>query len=163
MKATASSKTWPHRSAPPAADRGPETDLPWRVPRPASRPGESAGFTLLEVMVALAIVAIALVSLLGLSSRTLTVNDRVEHITRATLLAQQRLAELDAGVPLRDGDQELQGTFPAPFADYRWRLSYQDTPLPAVQQVTVVVAWGAEAKNEAVEISSFTFRKGINL
>jgi len=27
----------------------------------------------------------------------------------------------------------------------------------------VIVAWGAEAKNEAVEISSFAFRKGINL
>jgi general secretion pathway protein I len=160
MKATASSKTWPHRSAPPAADRGRESGF--HLPRPARRSGES-GFTLLEVMVALAIVAIALVSLLGLSSRTLTVNDRVEHITRATLLAQQRLAELDAGVPLHEGDQELQGTFPAPFADYRWRLSYQDTPLPAVQQVTVVVAWGAEAKNEAVEISSFAFRKGISL
>jgi general secretion pathway protein I len=114
-------------------------------------------------MVALAIVAIALVTLLGLSSRTIAVNDRVEHITRATLLAQQRLAELDAGVPARAGDQELQGIFPAPFEAYRWRVSYQDTPLPAVQQVTVVVAWGAEAKNEAVEISSFTFRKGVSL
>ena len=119
-----------------------------------------AGFTLLEVMVALAIVAIALVALLGLSSRTLTVNDRVQHITRATLLAQQRLAEIETGVPLRQGDQELQGGFPAPFDNYRWRVSYQDTPLPAIRQVTVVVAWGDEAKNEAVEMSSFMFRPG---
>jgi len=129
------------------------------VPRPASRLAPP-GFTLLEVMVALAIVAIALVSLLGLSSRTLTVNERVQHITRATLLAQQRLAEIETGVPLRAGDEELRGGFPPPFEAYRWRVSYEETPLPSVRQVNVVVAWGAEEKNEAVEFASFLFRPG---
>ena len=108
-------------------------------------------------MVALAIVAIALVTLLGLSTRTLTVNERVQHITQATLLAQQRLAEIEAGIP-REGSDELQGTFAAPYDAYRWRISYQDTPLPLIQQVTVVVAWGAEKKNEDVEMSSFVIR-----
>lgn len=147
MKATASSTTWPAATKPGAAE---------------VESGE-AGFTLLEVMVALAIVAIALVALLGLSSRTLTVNDRVQHITRATLLAQQRLAEIEAEVPRRQEDQELQGGFPAPFDAYRWRVSYQDTPLPSIRQITVVVAWGDEAKNEAVEFSSFLLRPGTGL
>lgn len=133
--------------------------LTFSVPRPASRTAAS-GFTLLEVMVALAIVAIALVSLLGLSTKTLTVNERVQHITRATLLAQQRLAEIETGVPLREGDEELRGGFPPPFDAYRWRVSYEETPLPSVRQVNVVVAWGAEEKNEAVEIASFLFRSG---
>ena len=34
---------------------------------------------------------------------------------------------------------------------------------PSMLLSAFLVAWGAEAKNEAVEISSFTFRKGISL
>ena len=39
----------------------------------------NAGFTLLEVMIALAIVAIALVSLLGLANRSIAVQERLQR------------------------------------------------------------------------------------
>jgi len=118
----------------------------------------TGGFTLLEVVVALAIVSAALVSLLSLGNRSVAVHDRLRHITQATLLAQQKMAETE--VSSRQGRLERtvqSGVFTAPFADYRWRLEFSATPLPSVTVATVTVAWGNESKNEAVDVSSFLF------
>ena len=52
------------------------------------------GFSLLEVMIALAIVAIALVSLLGLSNRSILVQDKIQRLTQATMLAQQLMSQV---------------------------------------------------------------------
>lgn len=117
-----------------------------------------AGFSLLEVMIALAIAGIALVSLLSLANRSLTVHDRLQKITQATLLAQQKMAEteVDAEAGLQDSSP-AQGNFEEPFELYRWRLEYSDTPLPSVRMVTVTVSWGAEEENETVSLDSFIF------
>jgi len=120
--------------------------------------GRAPGFTLLEVMIALAIVAIALVTLLGLATRSLTLNERVQRITQATLLAQQRLAEIETGAAQEGVGEEASGRFAPPFDGYRWRIDYAETPLASVRQVTVAVIWGREERNEAVELSSFLFR-----
>jgi general secretion pathway protein I len=116
------------------------------------------GFTLLEVMVALAIISIALVSLLSLGNRSVAAQTRVQRLTQATLLAQQKMAETE--VDSRQGQLERtlqQGHFVPPHAEYRWRLEFAETPLPAVTLVTVTVVWGDEKKNEAVNVSSFLF------
>ncbi|NJC87981.1 MAG: type II secretion system protein GspI [Desulfuromonas sp.] len=116
------------------------------------------GFTLLEVMVALAIVSVALVSLLSLGNRSVAAQTRLQRLTHATLLAQQKMAETE--VNSRRGKLERtlqQGTFAVPYEGYRWRLEFAETPLPAVMLVTVTVAWGDEKKNEAVDVSSFLF------
>ena len=116
------------------------------------------GFTLLEIVVALAIVSVALVSLLSLGNRSVAVHSRLQHLTQATLLAQQKMAETE--VSSRQGRLERTvqtGVFDTPHADYRWRLEFSPTPLPSVVVATVTVAWGNESKNEAVDVSSFLF------
>lgn len=100
----------------------------------------SHGFTLLEVMIALSIVGIALIALMGLAQRSITINDQTQQITRATLLAQGKMAEIEAGVETDQGATEA--VFPEPDQDYRWRTSYGPTPVTGVQQVDLVVAWG---------------------
>ncbi len=119
------------------------------------------GFTLLEVMIALAIVAIALVTLLGLSNRTVLVHDRIQKLTRATLLAQQLMAEQEVQVVgVGTGGEEREGTFEEPFADFSWRIYYENTMLPQVRQIHVQVRWGREQHNEQVELISFVTTGG---
>jgi general secretion pathway protein I len=119
----------------------------------------SGGFTLLEVMIALAIVAIALVSLLGLANRSIAVQDRLQRLTRATLLAQEKMTEIELASAAKTlAFDPAEGVFAEPFSDFRWRLSFAETPIPVVTQVTVTVAWGAEERNEAVDLSNFLFR-----
>lgn len=124
----------------------------------AGSPRKLRGFTLLEVIIALAIIGIALVSLLSLGNRSIAAQTRVQCLTQATLLAQQKMAE--AEVASRRGRLERtlqQGNFTPPHGEYRWRLEFAETPLPSVLLVTVTVAWGDEKKNEAVNVSSFLF------
>ncbi len=119
----------------------------------------SRGFTLLEVMIALAIVSVALVSLLALANRSIGVQDRLERLTQATLLAQRKMGEVEAaGKTEAVATQATEGVFEPPFENYRWRLAFGETPLAAVRRVTVTVAWGDEGRNERVEIDSFLRR-----
>lgn len=107
-------------------------------------------------MIAMAVIAIALVTLLGLSNRTILVQDRIQKLTRATLLAQQLMTEheLELGAAgIIGSDQE--GVFDEPFADFRWQISYEGTPLPQVRQVQITVVWGRAELNEQVELTSF--------
>ncbi|RLB74243.1 MAG: hypothetical protein DRH06_09910 [Deltaproteobacteria bacterium] len=119
------------------------------------------GFSLLEVMIALAIVAIALVSLLGLSNRSILVQDKIQKLTSATLLAQQLMSELELNLGNRRLNWEPQeDDFAAPFETFRWQVSYQDTLINQVKQVTVTVLWGVAEKNEQVQLVSFLPDKG---
>lgn len=114
------------------------------------------GFTLLEVMIALAIIATALVALLGLSQRSILVQDKIQKLTRATLLAQQLMNEEEASTSKSTAAfGEKEDVFPEPFEDFRWQISYQNTMISQVKQVTVKVIWGDPAKNEDVQLVSF--------
>ena len=103
---------------------------------------QRGGFTLLEIMIALAIVSIAMVSLLSLANRSIGVHDRLQRITA-------RHGALEGA--------EVQGEFSEPYAAYRWQITYAETPLPSVQMVTVKVLWGDEERNELVDLTSFIF------
>jgi len=119
------------------------------------------GFTLLEVMISLAIVAIALVALLGLANRSVMTHTTIQKLTRATMLAQQLMSEQEVNVSGSQTSWEPQeDVFAEPFADFRWRISYQDTLIRQMKQVTVVVLWGGAAQNEKVELVSFLPLKG---
>jgi general secretion pathway protein I len=117
----------------------------------------SSGFTLLEVMVAVAIVAITLVTLLGLGNRSIDINGRLQKITQATLLAQHKMSEIETLAEQGGFDfQPAEGIFDPPFEDYRWQTRLEDFPiLPAIQMVTVVVAWGEERTMDTVDLTSF--------
>src|SRR5262245_32683964 len=57
--------------------------------------GRQGGFTLIEVLVALTIVAFAFVGLLGLHNRNIAMVANDQDLTRATLLARQFITEME--------------------------------------------------------------------
>jgi general secretion pathway protein I len=134
------------------ADRGSQkTDV---HPRSEIRDPKFTGFTLLEVMLAVAIMALVLVSLLGLQSRSSKDVELAEHITRATLLAKQVMTEtlLVKPIPL----QEKEGQFDdEEFADYTWKKIVVPTPVPQVLEVRVAVLWKEGDRQEQVELVSY--------
>jgi prepilin-type N-terminal cleavage/methylation domain-containing protein len=64
---------------------------------PSRRSG--AGFTLLEILVAVAVLGVALVTLLGLHARNIRLAARTDDLTRAGLLASQLVAITRAALP----------------------------------------------------------------
>lgn len=102
------------------------------------------GFTLLEVMVALAILAVSLVVLLGLRNRDVQLQAYARDLTRATLLARQMAAGIDLAGPPELGYQE--GDFGEDEPGFAWQR--QVTPFMSefigdrVHEVRVSVLWG---------------------
>lgn len=63
---------------------------------------DQKGFTLLEVMVAVAIIAIAFTSILKLHTQTLTMNIASNFYAKAPLLAQKIISEWETGMVMDD-------------------------------------------------------------
>ena len=89
--------------------------------RPALR---SAAFTLLEVVIALAVLAVVLVSVFRLQAQDLSITEAITFKTIAPLLAQAKIGELDAAAA--DEMQSAAGDFGGDFPGYRWRLEVGD-------------------------------------
>jgi len=117
----------------------------------------SSGFTLLEVMIAIAIISIALISLQALNIRTIATHGHLQRVTQATLLAQHKMSEMESSSEKALLQEADQGVFEKPFDQYTWQTSFSETPLASVRMVTVDVMWGDKEKNEFVSIDSFIF------
>ena len=128
--------------------------------------GHEGGFTLLEVLIAIAILALSLPILLGLRNWDLDLHARAADITAATLLAQEKLleAELSPVFPVGEtsgdfqnpplGYQSLGGV--SNRADkYRWKRIVSTTPLPAVREVKIQVLWPSGVTDEILEVSTY--------
>jgi general secretion pathway protein I len=90
----------------------------------------SGGFTLLEVMVALAVLSIALTSIYRLHSQTLTMSARARFYSQAPLLAQLKLSEIEPqGVK---NSLSGSGDFGQEHPHYTWSLQIEDVQSEAL-------------------------------
>ncbi|MDQ1333402.1 MAG: ral secretion pathway protein [Thermodesulfobacteriota bacterium] len=93
------------------------------------------GFTLLEVMIALAVISIALMALLGSQSQGLSLGNESRFNTTASLLAQAKMAEIEAIRDQRDLASD-SGYFGEEFPDYAWQLSVHDVSFDGAPTVS---------------------------
>lgn len=104
------------------------------------------GFTLLEVMIAMSIIAIVLVAVFGSQSQSLTLANEAKFNTTAALLAQQKMAEVEIGNSLDLSSSS--GDFGEDFPEYQWELNESEVPLPGtgeveyLKQVDLIIRWG---------------------
>jgi general secretion pathway protein I len=114
----------------------------------------SRGFTLLEVMVAVSIMAMVLVSLLGLKNRSMQDVALAEHITTATILAKRTMVDVLFSRPRQPAEDE--GTFPEEeYKDYTWKKMVTATPFVQLMEVRVAVFWKEGERPEMVELVSY--------
>ncbi len=88
------------------------------------------GFTLLEVMVALGIMAIVLVSVYRLQSQTISMSMESRFYTQAPLLARTAMARLE-----QSKEREMisgQGDFGREFPGYQWKITVAEAPSEAL-------------------------------
>jgi general secretion pathway protein I len=81
------------------------------------------GFTLLEVMVAMAILAIAMTTLFSAQSQSLSLATEAKFNTNASLLAGLKLAELASG---RLEPADAEGDFGEDLPGYTWKMEVRD-------------------------------------
>ena len=109
-----------------------------------------SGFTLLEVMIAVAIIAIALMAVLGSQSQGLSLAGESRFNRTASLLAQEKMAEIEAVKDKRDLNSD-SGDFGDEFPGYTWELSVHDVLFEGVErlsdrlkQIDLEVSWGSD-------------------
>ncbi len=91
------------------------------------------GFTLLEVLIAMAIMAIVLISVFRLHSQTLSMTTANRFYTQAPLLAQSKMAQLEAtsSKSISGGSGDFGDNFPG----YSWSISTETVSIEALGEV----------------------------
>ncbi len=124
------------------------------------RKKKDCGFTFLEVMVAVALLAIALTAALGSQSQSVSLASEARFYTTVTLLAQGKMAEIEA----KDLDtlSSDSGDFGEDFPGYTWDvtvdnvyLDYPENVSNHLRQVTLTLSW---EESEHYQYSLKTYR-----
>ena len=103
------------------------------------------GFTLLEVMLAIAVLGIALAGLLGLQNQSLQTVLLGQETTQASLLAEALMTEveLEQFPPVGVTHGDFERLFPGQYRSYKWQKSVAPSELFAdVRKVEVRVVYG---------------------
>jgi prepilin-type N-terminal cleavage/methylation domain-containing protein len=100
---------------------------------------QKRGFTLIEVMISLAIVGGLLVTLLYTLSYNLGITDRQFTVTNITNLAKEKIEELEIN------PQEISGRFPAPYDMLNYETKVKDSSFNGMSEIIVVVGDGKES------------------
>jgi general secretion pathway protein I len=116
------------------------------------------GFTLLEVMVALALIAVALVAFLHSQHRSIALLNESVNMTTATLLAQNRMIVLEHHEGLQLVEQE--GIFEDPqYAGFRWTERLMAIPFKDLLEAHVEVSWDDGRGRRSVALVSLVKRR----
>ncbi len=127
-----------------------------RAPGPEARGPRSEaqfGFTLLEVMISLAILGSALTVLLSLSSSDIRASHKAKMLTIATGLARAKMLDLEEELQrtgFQDTAEEMDGNFEAEGQPrFAWTANIEKVQLPAAAEIP-----GAQGKSTAAPPSA---------
>jgi general secretion pathway protein I len=110
------------------------------------------GFTLLEVMIAVAIIAIALTTLLGSQSQSVSFANSAKFETMAALLAQSKMSEITT--QSAESLSSDSGDFGDDYPGYRWETTVSNVSIEGLvsvadylKQIDLTVTWGSSSYN----------------
>jgi general secretion pathway protein I len=107
--------------------------------------GVAAGFTLLEVMVAIAFIGIALIALLALHHSDQRAVARAQELTRAAMLAQALMSQAELGgfPPPGQTHGDFSQLYPGEYPSFQWTRQVTQSPIfPDIARVQIHVLYG---------------------
>lgn len=100
-----------------------------------TRARRQQGFTLLEVMIAIFIIAIGISAILVAENNSLEVTLRAKRMTTVAMLAKNAMIQAEReieGKTFEETRKETSGTFDAPYAEYKWERKIKEITFPNV-------------------------------
>ena len=98
------------------------------------------GTTLLEVLIAVAVASLALVSFITLIIASMDVETHARKVTEATLLADEKLKEVErTGFPPTGQTEGEAGDDPS--QGFTYRMTVTETSIEQVREVDVEILW----------------------
>ena len=101
-------------------------------------------------MIAMAILAIALVAIFQSQSQSVSMATNARFLTTSSLLAQSKMAEIEAMDPGRLKSEN--GDFGEFFPDYRWRLEVGNTDINQVKKLEMSITHAGLVKNNTTVV-----------
>lgn len=125
-----------------------------RHPGPARR-GRQCGFSLLEVLIALAVLALALFALSRSAALAIDASRHREEVLLASLVAENVLAEIRLGPGLpahgeREGQQRQGGR------QFHWRADISDSGMAGIRRIDIRVAMDARRHDIRASLTGFS-------
>jgi prepilin-type N-terminal cleavage/methylation domain-containing protein len=123
------------------------------------------GFTLVEVLVAGALLAIVLPAVMGGIVSASNAASAARHRDNAAGLAQAKLAEIIATGQIQNG--VLAGDFGADWPDYHWEAklqplqdnSYSSSTGATVQEIDLQVLWQGRGRPDSLTVSTLVYQR----
>ena len=112
------------------------------------------GFTLLEIVIALAILSIALVAVLRSGGSNLALIYESNTLTTASFLCRQKLAEIESEV----GESNvMEGDFGKEFPGFRWKAEFLVPPamLSNARRLEVKILWNEGRRERHFALSRY--------
>jgi type IV pilus modification protein PilV len=113
--------------------------------------GNEKGFTLLETLVLLLILAIGLMGVAALTTTSIRVNSSANHLTLAYQIAQADLEELRS-IPWRDIDDEFN-TREHPHRELTFISTWTVSRTGNIKNVSLSVTWN-DSKNHQIDLAT---------
>lgn len=115
---------------------------------------KKGGFTLLEVIIALALLSGVVLTVIISLNFHVGVAQRDKAVTIATLLAREKIEEIKlSGLPT-----ESEGEFEGGFEEFRWNYETKEMGFREVSKLYVTVSWGSD---ESVTVESYEDEKTL--
>lgn len=111
------------------------------------------GFTILEVLIALAIIAIVLITCVRAQNQNIRLHQLSRDITIATILARQKMGEIElAGFPeLGENEGDFEDTFPR----FTWKTTVSMTPFEEARRIDLSVLWKEGTWERRVDVIAY--------
>jgi len=113
------------------------------------------GFTLIEMMIALTILALVVAAVSHSLSQSLAMAHRIKKETTLSLLAQSKMAEIEAAKEISGSDR---GNFSGNFSQYAWQVIVRESGIPTLKKVEVTVKNTLAEKSESFHLTSLLCR-----
>lgn len=100
-----------------------------------SHPAKEAGFTLLETLIAVAIMLVAFSAILMVESASLNTSFKAKQMNIVAMLAKEAMVKAEnefEGKAFEEVPKEASGHFDPPYQDYRWSRVIKEIRFPSL-------------------------------
>ncbi|MEO5970980.1 MAG: prepilin-type N-terminal cleavage/methylation domain-containing protein [Bdellovibrionia bacterium] len=120
-----------------------------KILSPPSLLTADSGFTLLEVVIAMAIMAICFGSILAVEGGAINASTRAKQMGAVATLARNQMIETEykiEGKKFEEVKKEDQGVFKEPYQDYSWKRVIKEVTLP---NITSMLSGGNKGRDSS--------------
>jgi prepilin-type N-terminal cleavage/methylation domain-containing protein len=124
------------------------------------RKGKDRGFTLLEIIICLGLIALVLVAVFHLQAQNLDLQSEAQFMTTANSLLQERLSQIQAQERIEEG--KFSGDFGKDFPEYTYTQEVSEVPdTETLYKVRVAVILERDKARRDLWLETYLYRQKI--